>query len=67
MLKHVIIELEHSPIFEDTRHHLIWQQDGPALHFGLIIPEFLSKHFNDWVGRCGITIEWPTQTPDLTP
>jgi hypothetical protein len=46
---------------------LIFQQDGAPAHFGAIICTALDKQFPDqWISRGG-SINWPSQSADLTP
>lgn len=44
-----------------------FQQDGAPAHYGRNVRAFLDEEFQGrWIGRRG-TIEWPAQSPDLTP
>jgi hypothetical protein len=46
---------------------LIFQQDGAPPHFGAIVRTALDERFpGRWIGRGG-PINWPPQSPDLTP
>lgn len=46
--------------------NFIWQQDGAPPHYGLIVRNFLSTTFREWIGRRG-TFDWPPRSCDLTP
>ena len=51
----------------DTRHSLIFQQDGAPPHSTIVLREYLSQNFREpWIGRNG-PVHWPPRSPDLTP
>lgn len=43
-----------------------FQHDGAPAHNALIVSNYLSERFNNWIGNRG-PIAWPPRSPDLTP
>lgn len=57
------ILLENVDLFTRAR---IWQQDGAAPHYAIIVRDFPNEIFQEqWIGRGG-PVEWPPRSPDLT-
>lgn len=47
-------------------NELIWHQDGAPLHNVVPVRNFLNNRYPLWIGKNG-GIEWPANSPDLTP
>jgi len=47
-------------------NELIWQQDGAPPHNVVPVRNFLNNRYPLWIGKNG-GIEWPANSPDLTP
>lgn len=45
---------------------IIWHQDGAPPHNVRPVVHFLNNRYETWIGRQG-TIQWPPNSPDLTP
>ncbi len=61
----VVDAVENVPIFEHWS--LYFQLDGSEHHYRTVTRKFLNKNWPDrWI-RCGRPIEWPPQSPHLTP
>lgn len=56
--------LEDLPVNE--YYQMIWHQDGAPPHNIVPVTEYLNNRYDDWLGRHG-TIQWPPNSPDLTP
>jgi hypothetical protein len=55
------------PKLRDYSSDVIFQQDGAAPHFAVIVRQYLNyKLPGRWMGRGG-PISWPARSPDLTP
>ena len=62
MLKHYVVSQ-----LEEFQPRVVFQQDGPPPHWGLIVRDFLNETFpNRWIGRNGPT-PWLPRSPDITP
>jgi hypothetical protein len=50
-----------------TRHSMLFQQDGAPCHCSNDVKMFLDQRYpGKWVGRGG-PVDWPPRSPDLTP
>lgn len=47
-------------------NNIVWHQDGAPPHNVFQVRNFLNNRFNQWIGTYG-TINWPPNSPDLTP
>ncbi|GBL91614.1 hypothetical protein AVEN_23665-1 [Araneus ventricosus] len=62
-----MIEILAFPQIEDLQPNIIFQQDGPQLHWSLKVRNVLDEKFRRrWIGR-GDSISWPPRYPDITP
>lgn len=47
---------------------MIFQQDGAAVHFRIIVRDYLNAQFpGGWIGRGSPHFPWPPRSPDLNP
>lgn len=49
----------------ETRQRMVFQQDGAAPHFAVIVRQFLYETYAGWIGRGG-PVNWPANSPDMT-
>jgi hypothetical protein len=50
------------------RDRVIFQQDGAAPHYSIVVRAFLDATFPQrWIGRGSPTMGWPARSPDLSP
>lgn len=56
--------LEELPVRQ--YNNLVWQQDGAPPHNIGQVTEYLNGRYDLWIGRNG-TLQWPANSPDLSP